>query len=117
MSYAELFSKAVTTATGGGVTDYIGPVRGEVTFITYATGTLASTADVTITLEDSGQGVWTESNISVGDKRFPRVAANLTDGSASTLTEVPIYAADERIKIVVAQGGNTKSGTFKAVVR
>jgi len=116
MGIAELHSVDITTATGGGATGYIGPVRGIVQFITYATGTLASTADVTITLEDSGQNLWTESNVTVADQRHPRTAADLEDGSASTLTELPIYAADERIKIVLAQGGNTKAATFKAVV-
>ena len=46
----------------------------------------------------------------------PTTAADLESGSASTLTEVGIYAAAERVKIVVANGGDTLAGSFRIVV-
>lgn len=109
---------AITTSTGGAATVYSSVVRGVVSAIKYtkATGTpLASTADITVTLEDSGQAVMTFTNINATSVKYPRAIATLASGAASTLTEVPVYAVNERVKVVVAQGGNTKTGTITVV--
>lgn len=119
MSYPQTYSIAITTATGGGATGYTSVVRGRIAAIKYtkATGSpLASSTDITVTLEDSGQSVQTFTNINATAVRYPVAAANLPSGAASTITEVPIYAVYERVKAVVAQGGNTKVGTLTVVV-
>ena len=82
-----------------------------------ATGTVfASTVDVTITTETSAQSVWSETNLTASKTVYPLTEGDLVDGTASTITEVPIQAAVERVKVVVAQGGDTKSGTFDFVI-
>ena len=45
----------------------------------------------------------------------PRKATTAT-GAASTLTELPIYLAGDRVKFAVAQGGNAKNGRFAVIV-
>ena len=116
MSYPIRHTVDITTATGGAGTGYLGPCRGVINSIGYATGTLATSADLTITMETSKQAVLTAADVAVGTQFRPVAAGTTTTGAASSLTEVPIYAADERVKIVIAQGGNTKTGTFYAVV-
>lgn len=120
MAYAEKHTVDVTTATGGGATAYTPVVKGRIASIRYikdGTAPLASTSDFTITTEDSGQNLWVDTNINATENVYPVVAANLAGtGAASSITEAPIYAAGERVKIVVAQGGNTKVGRFIVVV-
>lgn len=120
MSYVEKHTVQLTTATGGGATGYTPVVKGEIAAVRYVkhgTTPFASTADFTITTEDSAQNVWVDSNINASENVYPVVAGNLAGtGAASTLTERPVRAAGERVKIVIAQGGNTKVGTFIVVV-
>ncbi|MES0444976.1 MAG: hypothetical protein ABUJ92_00385 [Desulfobacterales bacterium] len=119
MSYAERHTVAITTSTGGLATGHTPVVTGRISAIIYTrpTGTpFASTADVTVTTEDSGQSIWAELNVNASETNYPLVAGNLQSGAASTLTEVPLYAANERVKIAIAQGGNAKAGTFIVVI-
>lgn len=116
MSFAEKHTVAITTATGGGATGYTPVVNGRISVIAYTKTDFATTADITVTTEDSGQAVWSETNSTASKTVYPVTAGDLTNGTASTITEVPIYAVGERIKIAVAQGGNTKSGSFLVVV-
>lgn len=120
MAFPESHTVDVTTSTGGAATAYTPVVRGRIAAIKYTkdgTSPLASTADFTITTEDTGQNLWVDTNINATEVVYPVIAANLGGtGGASSLTEVPVYAAGERVKIVVAQGGNTKVGEFKVVV-
>jgi len=118
MSYAQSHTVTVTTATGGGGTGYTPVVTGRIAAVTYtqATGGLASTSDLTVTTEDTAQSVWSATNINATTTVHPVAAANLPSGAASSLTEVPIYACGERVKIAVAQGGNTKTGSFQVVL-
>lgn len=112
-------SVTVTTSTGGVGTGYVGPYSKRVHAIKYTKPTgspLASTADFTITTEDTGQNLWVDSNINATETVYPVLAANLGGtGAASTLTEVPVVACNERVKIAIAQGGNTKVGTFTVI--
>lgn len=120
MSYVERHTVEITTATGGGATGYTPVVVGRVASVVYtaATGTpFASTADFTITAEGSGIGLWTESNVTASKTVSPTQPAHAQDGTTTAdPAREPVFVANERIKIVVAQGGNTKTGTFQVVV-
>lgn len=120
MAYAERHTVAVTTATGGGVTAYSPVVTGRIAAIRYikdGTAPLASTSDFTITTESTAQNLWVDTNINATENVYPVIAGNIGGtGAASSLVEVPVFAALERVKIVVAQGGNTKVGSFVVVV-
>ena len=91
-------------------------MTGKIQQIAYTKTDFANGVDFTITLEDTGQNLWTESNVNASKTVNPRTAADLESGSASVLTEVGIFAAFERVQIVVAQGGNTLAGSFKIIV-
>lgn len=115
----------VTTATGGGVTDYVpqvGSLTGRIAAVEYVKAAggsaFASTADLTITSERTGENVWTESNVNASKTVRPlrqgATASGATATSADRLEGVVLF--NDRVKVVVAQGGNTKQGTFRVTV-
>lgn len=117
MSYASSETIAVTTDTGGAATAYSGVVNGRIVMVRYTKNNFSNGVDFTITTEDTAQNLWVESDVNASDVAYPVVAATLAGtGAASTLTEVPVYACNERVKIVIASGGNATSGTFRIVV-
>jgi hypothetical protein len=117
MSYAERHSVAVTTAADGTATAYSPAITGRVVSISYVKTDFADGVDFTITAEATGQSLWTDTNINAAETVYPVQPANLgASGAASTLTEVSIVLANDRVKIVIAQGGNAKTGAFLIVV-
>lgn len=110
----------VTTDASGNATAYSPDgINGRVVSISYIKHATNYTdgVDFTITAEATGQSLWTDTNINASETVYPVAAANLgTTGAASTLTEAPIYIANDRVKIVIAQGRNAKIGTFDVVV-
>ena len=116
MAYVEDHTVPVTTDSGGNATAFSPVVTGRIQQIIYTKDDFANGVDFTITLEDTGQNLWTESNVNASKTVNPRTAADLESGSASVLTEVGIFAAAERVKFAIAQGGNTLSGSFQIVV-
>lgn len=119
MAFAQAYDVSITTATGGTGTGYTPVVNGLISAVIYTadgTSPFEATTDITVTTEDTGQAVLTETNVTGSAKWYPMAEGELNSGSASTITEAAIYAAGERIKIAVAQGGNTKTGAFKVVI-
>ena len=120
MSYVERHTVTVTTATGGGATGYTPDLTGRIVYMGYTKDTFASTTDLTITTELSTQAVWSETNINASKDLYPLAVADGVDGvalaTAGDAQFVPVFVANERIKIVVAQGGNTAAGTFEVLV-
>lgn len=117
---------AVTTDASGDFTGYSGVVQGRVLQIRYipdGSSPLDTGADVTITAEDSGVVVLNQANIGTSAYTVaPRQASHDTAGAASLYAaggepvETPILVAQERIKLVVANGGDTLSGVFHLYV-
>lgn len=119
MTYVIRETIDIVTATGGGATEYSPPLSGRLVEIIYtkdASNAFASTADFTITTERDAVAVLTLANINASASYRPVRKATLTSGAASTILEVPIYMAEDRVKVVVAQGGNTKNGRFAVIV-
>ena len=127
MSYAQRHTVSLTTTTGGAATEYTPPVTGRVLYVRYNKTDFANGVDFAVTTELTGQNVWTESDVNSAKTVYPVAYANtvlgvqltasgalLTSGSAEF---APIVAANERVKIVIAQGGNTKAGSFDVVVQ
>lgn len=101
-----------TVGTTGACTVYTGgTIRGYVVAIKYEPGTLDTLADLTITGETTGVAILTKANAGTSDVWFyPRAFPNqLTDGAAGTSPDWAIPVFQERIKLVVAQGGGTTS--------
>lgn len=82
----------------------------------------ANGVDFTITSEATGETLWAESNVDASATRAPRQATHGTDGTAAlyagsgTAVLDKIALANTRVKIVVASGGDTKTGTFYVVL-
>lgn len=111
----------LTTSSGGAATGYSEePVTGRVLQVAYVPGAQAidTNGDLDITLETTGVVVANHDNI--GTTAFTRCYRQPTheeDGSeqefASGLSvHEPVYVSGERIKAVIANGGDTKSGTL-----
>lgn len=116
MAYAQAFTVPVTTASDGSATVFSPVVTGRIQQVQYIKDDFADTVDFAITLEDTGQNVWTEANVTVTKTVNPVTKADLETGTASTLTELGIYAAGERVEFAITNGGNTKTGSFQIIV-
>lgn len=123
MSYAERHTVTVTTATGGGATGFTPVVTGRIANIVYTadgTSPFDSTVDFTITAEQTGIGLWSESNVSASKTVAPSQPAHDQDGAelntAGDVQKAPVFVANERVKIVIAQGGSENVGSFDVVV-
>jgi len=123
--YVERHTINLTTDASGDATGYTPVVTGRVISVQYvADGSTPfdNTADFTITGEDSGQTIWAESNLTTSKTVAPRQATHSTAGVASlyaaagTAVQDHVYLASERIKLVVAQGGNVKIGQFRVTI-
>ena len=105
----------VTTNTSGAATVFTPNIDGRISAVIYTKDDFADGVDFAITAEDSGQNVWTEADVNAAKSVYPVVAASLPSGAASSLVEVPIILAHERLKIVIANGGSETSGTFTVI--
>jgi len=100
-------------------------VNGRVLAISYikpAEGGYADTVDFDIQTEDSAVEIWDEDNVTASKAVYPRAATHTTAGAAAVyaaegspvLDYIPV--ANERIKITVANGGTSGTGTFYVIV-
>lgn len=124
--YVERHVVSVTTDASGDFTGYTPVVKGEVLQVRYipdGTSPLDTGADLDITCEQSGVVVANHDNI--GTSAFTkayRQASHGVDGTAAlyaaggAAVNAPIVAASERLKLVIANGGNAKSGVFHIYV-
>lgn len=110
-------SADITTDGSGDATVYLGSkLRGKVHAIQYVAGTLDSGTDLVITGETTGVAILTDSP-SGSEWYYPRALPNkVTDGSAGTVPSEDVQVLDERIKVVVAQGGSGGAGSIKAFI-
>lgn len=116
MTYVERHRVSLTTDADGDVTGYTPVIRGAIVAVVYGKVDFADGVDFTITTERTGQGVWTESDVNAAKTVRPKALAQDLAGADLTAIYEQVHVADERIKIVVASGGDTKSGTFDVLV-
>lgn len=122
---AETFSVTLTTNSGGAATGYLptlGAVSGKVHSLTYTKVDFANGVDFTITSERTGETIWTQADVNASVTKAPRLPVHGTDGAAALYASGGVAVLDkivltaDRIKIVIAQGGDTKSGTFSVTM-
>lgn len=111
----------VTTDTNGSAEAYTNePLNGPVLKIIYTkpdTNSFAAGVDFEITTEETGQELWKENDVDASKTVSP-VEKRQTTGGADVIfgdTGVvygPIYAAYERVKIAISNGGSEKNGQF-----
>lgn len=122
MSYVQRHVVELTTDASGDATGYTPQITGRVSAIHYVKTDFADTVDFTITSEATGQSLWTQINQTASVVKAPRQpthdgagVASLYAGSGEPV-EDRICLANDRVKIVVANGGDTKTGTFHVVI-
>lgn len=111
------------TTDGSGDAEVFSPhLSGELISFRYVKGDFADGVDFVITSEAAGHTLWSEEDVNASATRYPR------GGTHSTLGADALYAADgetvndkialadDRVKIVVADGGDAKSGTFHITI-
>jgi len=121
-----MFSSAIAdivTDTNGDATVYLThgisrKLNGFLVILKYTPGTLDTGADLTITGESSGIPILTKANAGTSVVfYYPRALLNaVADGAASTNPSEFIPIKDERIKVVIAQGGNAGAGSIEAIL-
>ena len=121
MSFVQRLEVDVVTAADGSATAFSAPVTGQISTIRYVkdgSNPFSNGVGITVTAETTGEQIWAESNVNASATRAPRQATHGTDGSASlyaaagTAVQDKIAVANDRIKIVIAGGGNAKNGAF-----
>ncbi len=108
---------SVLTDASGNATFYSNVITGRVLGLHYVKSSFADTVDFTITAEATGEGLWTESNVTASKSVYPRVAVHDLVGVAATLDGTramrdAVHLAKDRVKIQVASGGNAAAGSF-----
>jgi len=122
MSYIQRFTVTVTTIADGSATAYTPNFSGKISQIRYVKTDYAAGVDFTITSEATGETIWTQADVNASATVAPRQATHSTAGVAAlyagggTAILEPIAIAADRVKIVIAQGGDTKVGTFHFLV-
>lgn len=123
MAYKRLSVSITTDASGDGTGYTDVPVNGKIVSVQYVKTDYADGVDIVVSGEITGLIVWDEDNVNASCTRNPKAAAYLNTSGAAMLfaaggTAVPadIVVVGERIKVVVASGGDTKSGTFYITV-
>ena len=113
-------STAIVTDASGNATVYLGDkLRGYLVALNYTPGTLETGTDLTITADTSGAPILTKVNLGTGNSwLYPRALptnANSATGPLGTVPSERIPLVKEKIKVVVAGGGNVKTGSIEAV--
>lgn len=123
MSYAQrLAAIAVTTAADGSATAYSEVCTGKVSTVRYVKTDFDNGSTITLTSEATGETIWTEANVNASATRAPRQATHSTAGAAAlyaaggAAVNDKIALANDRVKVVIAAGGNVKSGAFHIVL-
>ena len=116
------FIVTATVDASGDATVYSPYLSGAIESIHYIKTDYADGVDFTITSEATGETLWAESNVNAATVRRPRAATHSTAGvaalyaSGGTAVNGQIVLGRDRVKIVVAQGGVSKTGAFHIVV-
>lgn len=121
-THAERYVVTLTTDAAGAATGYTPVLTGPIRTIRYVKSDFADGVDFAVTLETTGESVWAEDSVNASATRAPRQATHSTTGAAAlyaaggAAVNDLIVAVRDRVKVVVAQGGDTKSGSVHVVV-
>jgi hypothetical protein len=116
------FTVVAAVDASGDATVYSPFLSGFIESVQYVKTDYADGVDFTITTETTVQTIWTESNVNAAAVKAPRQATHTPAGvaiihyGAGNSVADKIAVGRERIKIVVAQGGVSKTGTFQITV-
>lgn len=119
--YAERHVVSITTNASGDGTGYTPTVTGRILSVIYtpdSTNPYAGGANITVTLEATGETILGSQAVSAAFTKYPRPITHnpSTWAEADYRGEQTIVAANDRVKIVVSGGGANKTGRFDIVV-
>ena len=123
MSYIQRYVVTVTTDEKGKGIGYTPAVTGKVSAIHYvedSSNAYSDGAAVGVTAEATGETIL-KANLSVSATFAPRQATHTIDGMPAQYASLhpvldSICLANDRIKIAVSNGGDTKTGVFHVVI-
>jgi len=123
VSYIQRYVVTVTTDEKGKGIGYTPAVTGKVSAIRYVkdfSNAYSDDAYVVVTAEATGETIL-EAGVNASATFAPRQVTHTTDGTPSDYASSypvldSICLANDRIKIAVSNGGNTKTGTFHVVI-
>lgn len=116
------FVVSVTTASDGSYTGYSPYLSGKLHQIEYVKTNFTDGVDFTITAEATGATLWTEANVNAAKVCAPRIATHSNAGvaalyaSGGTAVNDKYALGRDRVKIVIASGGNATTGAFHILV-
>lgn len=111
-----------TTESDGTLTAYSDVINGRISSIQYVKTDFDDGSTMTFTGDETGLEVMAETGINASTTRAPRQATHDILGAASLYAagglavEDHIVLANERLKLVVAAGGNAKAGTWHITI-
>ena len=116
----KLITATVTTDASGDVTASLQNATGlvyQVRYVVDGVTPLATGADITLIEDDTGLNVLTMSNIGTSSfTRSPRqLSCDPTQGTVGTNSDLLAVSGD--LTLTIAQGGNTKTGTFYVYIQ
>lgn len=116
------YAVALTTAADGTLTTYTPKFSGKIHALEYVKNNFDNGVDFTVTGEATGINIWTQADVNASVVVHPRAPTHSQAGAAAlyaaggTGVLEKIGLANDRVKIVIAQGGNAKQGTLHVVV-
>ena len=116
------FTVSATTNGSGAATVYSPYLSGYIESIQYVKTDFADGVDFTITAEATGEAIPSLTDQNTATTVRPRAATHSTAGvaalyaAAGTAVNDRIALGRDRVKIVIAQGGDTKTGSFVITV-
>jgi hypothetical protein len=115
-------SVTVVSAAGGTATAFSPYVSGHIESIQYIKTDYTDGVDFTITAEATGETIWTQLDVNAAVTVYPRAGTHTTAGvaavyaAAGTTVNERIALGRDRVKIVLAAAGATKTGAFLITV-
>lgn len=114
----------MTTDAGGNNTSYSGNLVGRLTGLVVSipdSGGIANTANFAVTAEATAEPIVTLTNVATSAPYYPRLQVHDNVGAGKTYDGTrkiaePVRLANDRVKIVLTGGGNTKSVTVLLIV-
>jgi hypothetical protein len=117
MSYIQRFVVSVTTIADGSATAYSPHLTGKISQIRYVKTDYAAGVDFTITAEATGETIWAQLDVNASVTVSPRQPTHTTAGVAAGAGILDMIGmANDRVKIVIAAGGDTKTGVFHIIL-
>jgi hypothetical protein len=121
--YGQWFeTPVITTAADGSATGYTPIASGKVLAVQYVKTNYVDGMDVAVTVESTSEPVLTLTDCNAAVMKYPRVGiqdeagADALFAAAGTKQREAVCIANDRLKVVIAQGGDTKTGKFRFLI-